>query len=160
MLAPHRRGPRWALRLARPLIAMLDSNNPQACLTRHSTISASLRSVRKTLPIVPISTYKIEDGGGIRGYSSLIIMRHLMQKVAEIEREIQVREGCSTDTSYHPVGCNKCVINGLQSAIPDRRNGSIVPSERINSAHGSCEEPDGYLPCHYFDYIGGTSTGG
>ncbi|KAF8533669.1 hypothetical protein BDD12DRAFT_702439, partial [Trichophaea hybrida] len=53
------------------------------------------------------------DGGGIRGYSNLLILKALMERIAVIE---------------------------------DREHYSIAG-----------ELP---LPCHYFDYIFGTSTGG
>ncbi|OCK91990.1 uncharacterized protein K441DRAFT_463573, partial [Cenococcum geophilum 1.58] len=53
------------------------------------------------------------DGGGVRGYASLLMLRKLMAFVAELEM--------------------KLAGNSLWT---------------------------GYLPCHYFDYIFGTSTGG
>ncbi|KAF8250922.1 hypothetical protein K440DRAFT_517943, partial [Wilcoxina mikolae CBS 423.85] len=60
------------------------------------------------------------DGGGIRGYSSLLIVKRVMQQVAELE--------------------------GADSGI------SIV---------GIASQPQQLpLPCHYFDYIFGSSTGG
>ncbi|KAH8726464.1 acyl transferase/acyl hydrolase/lysophospholipase [Phaeosphaeriaceae sp. PMI808] len=64
------------------------------------------------------------DGGGIRGYSSLLILKQLMHEVAECERRLQKEEG------------------------------PVVGSER----HEFNE--DELLPCHYFDYMYGTSTGG
>ncbi|KAF1937868.1 FabD/lysophospholipase-like protein [Clathrospora elynae] len=64
------------------------------------------------------------DGGGIRGYSSLLIIRQLMHEVAECEQRLQTEEG--------PVpGSERCEFN----------------EEEL-------------LPCHYFDYMYGTSTGG
>ncbi|KAF2135024.1 FabD/lysophospholipase-like protein [Dothidotthia symphoricarpi CBS 119687] len=64
------------------------------------------------------------DGGGIRGYSSLLIVQRLMHEIAECERRLQIEEG------------------------------PVVGSER----HTFNE--DELLPCHYFDYMYGTSTGG
>ncbi|KZM25365.1 uncharacterized protein EKO05_0000583 [Ascochyta rabiei] len=64
------------------------------------------------------------DGGGIRGYSSLIIIQRLMHEVAQCERRLQEEEG--------PVpGSNRREF-----------------------------DEDALLPCHYFDYMYGTSTGG
>ena len=54
------------------------------------------------------------DGGGIRGYSSLLILDALMKRVAHWEKELYNRD----------------------------------------------VDPNQLLPCHYFDYLWGTSTGG
>lgn len=72
------------------------------------------------------------DGGGIRGYSSLIILRALMKEIADIERNHEKPAMSSADTERIP-----------REAIPSRvyREGQ-------------------YLPSHYFDYIAGTSFGG
>jgi len=72
------------------------------------------------------------DGGGIRGYSSLIILRALMNEIADIEQTLEPHAASSAHTDRIPV-----------NQIPDNvlRKGQ-------------------YLPCHYFDYIAGTSVGG
>jgi len=72
------------------------------------------------------------DGGGIRGYSSLIILRALMQEIQRIEQSLEPRATASTQTDRIP-----------RDQIPDDvfREGQ-------------------YFPCHYFDYIAGTSVGG
>jgi len=72
------------------------------------------------------------DGGGIKGYSSLIILRVLMQEIASIEQSLEPHAHSSAHTERIP-----------SDTIPDHvlRNGQ-------------------YLPCHYFDYIAGTSVGG
>jgi patatin-like phospholipase/acyl hydrolase len=64
------------------------------------------------------------DGGGIRGYASLIILQRLMHEIAECEKRLVDEEG----------------------PVPD--------SERMTF------NEDELLPCHYFDYMYGTSTGG
>jgi hypothetical protein len=64
------------------------------------------------------------DGGGIRGYSSLLIIQRLMHEIAKAERQIQKEEGP--------------VEGGEQREFNE----------------------DELLPCHYFDYMYGTSTGG
>jgi len=68
-----------------------------------------------------------EDGGGIQGYSSLLILKALMTKIRDLE-EAEARR-----VSGQSNGRN----------IPARINTRPLPS-----------------PCHYFDYIFGTSTGG
>ena len=67
------------------------------------------------------------DGGGIRGYASLLLLQELMGKVEKKETEQDAKTTSSSDSPY---------------------------IESDDSSRSS------YLPCHYFDYIGGTSTGG
>ncbi|KAI1303287.1 acyl transferase/acyl hydrolase/lysophospholipase [Xylaria venustula] len=74
------------------------------------------------------------DGGGVRGYWSLLVLQHLMLLIQTFERE----EDGKTRSSFHP--CEK-PINVSQ--LPNLNNLDNTP----------------FLPCHYFDYIGGTSTG-
>lgn len=75
------------------------------------------------------------DGGGIRGYSSLLILRALMKAIGEIERNWP---SDPAESSYHPLE-----PPNLDSDKDTERN--------IASP---------WLPCHYFDYMAGTSTGG
>lgn len=72
------------------------------------------------------------DGGGIRGYSSLIILRALMNEIALVEQTLEP--------------------HALSSAHTDRIDPDIIPDEVLRKGQ--------YLPCHYFDYIAGTSVGG
>ena len=62
------------------------------------------------------------DGGGIRGYSSLLILKKLMSEVAQLENKFEAME-------------------------------------RPRAERRSFKEDD-LLPCHYFDFMYGTSTGG
>ncbi|KAI9652836.1 MAG: hypothetical protein M1831_006361 [Alyxoria varia] len=61
------------------------------------------------------------DGGGIRGYSSLLILQALMHRIHVWEERLQSEHESSSDP------------------VPDERD---------------------LLPCHYFDFMYGTSTGG
>jgi hypothetical protein len=77
------------------------------------------------------------DGGGIRGYYSLLHLEKLMEWCKTIELEMDRVENVTHESglgsSFAPCG--------------EPRNVSHMPTY----TH--------YLPCHYFDYIGGTSTG-
>ena len=77
------------------------------------------------------------DGGGIRGYLELLVLKTLMEYVGEAEEELD----SEARHSYHPESGPENVRQALSNG------GQIDPARR-------------YLPCHYFDYIGGSSTGG
>lgn len=85
------------------------------------------------------------DGGGIRGYSSLLILRALMEAIGEIEREWP---SDPAESSFHP----------LKSPSVDSDVLHRYP--RINTKHTERIATSPWLPCHYFDYMAGTSTGG
>ncbi|KAK4219955.1 patatin-like phospholipase-domain-containing protein [Rhypophila decipiens] len=72
------------------------------------------------------------DGGGIRGYSSLVILRAIMTEIAHIEQSLEPHAASSAHT--------------------DRIPATQIPPEVYREGE--------YLPCHYFDYIAGTSVGG
>ena len=74
------------------------------------------------------------DGGGVRGYSSLLILQELMGIVADLERSTDPK---ATSSAYSRLG-NK--------DLPP------ISNDTKSTSH--------YLPCHYFNYIAGTSTGG
>lgn len=78
------------------------------------------------------------DGGGVRNFSSLLILRELMRVVGECERLMNQE---AKSSAYSP----------LVNCLPDE---GPSPLKR-----GPISVP-GYLPCHYFDYVSGTSTGG
>lgn len=78
------------------------------------------------------------DGGGVRNFSSLLILRELMRAVGEQERRTNPDAKAS---AYSP----------LVNCLPD---------EGPTPVTGSARSAPGYLPCHYFDYVSGTSTGG
>ncbi|KAK4207027.1 calcium-independent phospholipase A2-gamma [Rhypophila decipiens] len=74
------------------------------------------------------------DGGGVRGYSSLLILKRIMEEIKRIELE-------------HDPAAKSSAYYGWQG--PQSPDGGDPPTS------------DGvYLPCHYFDYMAGTSTGG
>jgi len=108
------------------------------------------------------------DGGGIRGYSSLLILKELMTVVERIEKA----EDASVESSYDPLPYISPPNNRL-SKKPSRKittfvNGSGGPRKDTATANGNGTAPQPtpqqarskFLPCHYFDFVGGTSTGG
>jgi hypothetical protein len=79
------------------------------------------------------------DGGGIRGYSSLLILQALMQEIETLERAASAAAHTSADSPL--IGLDR------SQAEPLKPESKRKPSSE-------------FLPCHYFDYIAGTSTGG
>ncbi|TKA51529.1 hypothetical protein B0A55_13758 [Friedmanniomyces simplex] len=69
------------------------------------------------------------DGGGIRGYSSLLILKALMHDVWLWEQKLQ-------DEKSH----RESVVSAPSARLP--------------------VDEDALLPCHYFDFMFGTSSGG
>ncbi|CAM1502760.1 Fc.00g075360.m01.CDS01 [Cosmosporella sp. VM-42] len=80
------------------------------------------------------------DGGGVRGYSSLLILKRLMMRIQEIELA-------------PPDG----QIPAHYSRIYPWMGNEFYEENEIGK-QSACL--DNFLPCHYFDYISGTSTGG
>lgn len=78
------------------------------------------------------------DGGGVRNFSSLLILQELMRAVGEYERRMSPD---ARSSAYSPL------VNCL-------------PNEGTTPSVGGTGSVLGYLPCHYFDYVSGTSTGG
>ena len=78
------------------------------------------------------------DGGGVRSFSSLLILQELMGAVEEYERRINPEARSSADSP-------------LVNCLPDKQPSRSASDPRSVSR---------YLPCHYFDYVSGTSTGG
>lgn len=75
------------------------------------------------------------DGGGIRGYSSLLMVQQLMHEIAEWERKLEMEEAAEAATR--------------------RKDGTSTPPFEPRTFN-----EDELLPCHYFDFMYGTSTGG
>ena len=76
------------------------------------------------------------DGGGVRGLSTLLILRELMEEIGAIERRASPKAKTS---AYSPL------VDCLREGSSDQPGAKSDPR---------------YFPCHYFDYICGASTGG
>ena len=73
---------------------------------------------------------EFSDGGGVRVYSSLLILKEIMETIIRCEKSYldePIETAGPAESSYHP----------------------LIP-----------HKADVWLPCHYFDYIGGTGSGG
>jgi hypothetical protein len=71
-----------------------------------------------------------------------------MQIVGEIERStpptVLSKYENTVSSSFHPGEYRRCVNN--------KEDGNV----KVKDPENACR----FIPCHYFDYIGGTSTGG
>ncbi|KAF2711328.1 FabD/lysophospholipase-like protein [Pleomassaria siparia CBS 279.74] len=103
--------------MSRPLSIMTTGTNASTTAGRAWTVDVDEENAWEDLILTL-------DGGGIRGYASLLILKQLMHEVAECEKRFQIAEG------------------------------PVVGSKR------NTFDEDKLLPCHYFDYMYGTSTGG
>ena len=85
------------------------------------------------------------DGGGIRGYSTLLLLRALMDEIGKVER---AENSKARSSAYSPfVDCST------------EEDCDPFPSSRIDDKALE-KKRSAYRPCHYFDYIGGSSSGG
>lgn len=141
-----------------------------------------------------------QDGGGIRGYSSLLVIQKLMDYIVAEELEQHKRDGSYENgneelfqaerfSSYDPLPfpSDPSVIESSDSdddlkeieyedfiirrwlskrrkakfeSIRERTSGSEMNGEKGNHRAVARTLRSKYLPCHYFDYMCGTSTGG
>lgn len=91
------------------------------------------------------------DGGGIRGYGALLILRALMDKIGEEEKRLDPNIKSSfAPHDYKP--------------MPKKTSGPLDDSEIDDDVVATTTQglPNSslFLPCHYFTYAAGTSTGG
>ncbi|KAM0794634.1 acyl transferase/acyl hydrolase/lysophospholipase [Usnea florida] len=94
------------------------------------------------------------DGGGIRGYGSLLMLQALMEKIAIEERRIDP----TIESSFSP-----CIYKPTRVGFstPFSKNGKSFEASRVTETNSNGLSDDSlFLPCHYFDYGAGTSTGG
>ncbi|KAI9712378.1 MAG: hypothetical protein M1820_001591 [Bogoriella megaspora] len=92
------------------------------------------------------------DGGGVRGIWSLMALEKLMEWIA-IEEIEQSGSDTPVQHSFHPEPFPGHVSHG-----PFDKGGDGRHPEKA-SEYETWKESRKYLPCHYFDIIGGSSTG-
>ena len=124
------------------------------------------------------------DGGGIRGYSSLWILKALMREVWEWEQRLDKEDeenedvartdspeeeraeaGAGAlrndddpegDTNDDKVSSDQLQRTTTKSAVDHMQDDRLVSKATKQKAMSE----DELLPCHYFDFMYGTSTGG
>ncbi|KAL9118960.1 MAG: hypothetical protein Q9187_004487, partial [Circinaria calcarea] len=92
------------------------------------------------------------DGGGIRGYWSLLALQKLMGYIAEKEEN----EDDGTLHSFSPEGWPDNVSQVPRTQEEKRQIAAANTPEDKCRAYSNTRR---YLPCHYFDHICGSSTG-
>lgn len=101
------------------------------------------------------------DGGRLRGYSALLVLKMLMAEISEIESEDDSawRKDLRPWKDANPTISIIRRSSSYSSQFSDR----VVDSMRRRSTSPLRNEKrymEIYLPCHYFDYITGIGTGG
>ena len=102
------------------------------------------------------------DGGGIRGYGSLLILQDLMNKIGNLEKDLDK----TTESSFSPCDYKSTVAEpastsgGSANPLPldptePTAIDAVGPTESHNLPNSAL-----FLPCHYFNYAAGSSTGG
>ena len=97
------------------------------------------------------------DGGGIRGYGSLLILQDLMNKVGEEEKRLQDIRSSFAPYKWKPLRSRRKLTNGEPERHPSN---NLSPAALNHDVPPPTQNSSLFLPCHYFTYIAGTSTGG
>ena len=92
------------------------------------------------------------DGGGIRGYWSLLALEKLMEFIAEAEEKWDAKIYHSFYPQKWPKDVSQIPLTDEQQSRSDE-----LTSEEDKARLLPCARR--YLPCHYFDNICGSSTG-
>ena len=98
----------------------------------------------------------MKDGGGVRGFAALLILKRLMETIGEIE----TGNDDPHNSSFHPHWSNSNQSEPPGAPSPPQSTAVEEPTDSLTGGLAQPRQLTGYLPCHYFDYIFGTSTGG
>ncbi|KAF7537441.1 hypothetical protein G7054_g3728 [Neopestalotiopsis clavispora] len=90
------------------------------------------------------------DGGGIRGLSSLYIIREIM---VEIDKEVRKHEPQSRASAHSTLS-----VSPLKS-VTEAEHSTVHKNPELEDGDDGVRE-NLPLPCRYFDFMVGTSTGG
>ncbi|EAA31103.2 hypothetical protein GE21DRAFT_8625 [Neurospora crassa] len=147
--------------------------------TLHSSLSSRLQLHVTTTPWATRNILTL-DGGGIKGYSSLILLRTLMHEIAALEQSLHPPAFCSADPTgnenYYFTESDEAEDRHFYSGVGTEMGMEMLDCERagklrkgkrkVQVGELKVDVPQGtmrqgeYLPSHYFDYIAGTSVGG
>lgn len=116
---------------------------PEPILRRADTIAT--RNKAKQHPWAPIVLSL--DGGGIKGLSELLILLKIMNRIEEL-----IVEGTNGETTAEEA------VRSHQGRVPDKKQAKKA-TIRDDELFAFSKEP-GLLPCYFFDFMVGTSTGG
>lgn len=116
-------------------------------------LSSALVSVGNDKKITKYADF-ITDGGGIRGYGSLLILRALIEKVGIEERRINP----AIKSSFSPCMYKPTKVGFSTPCTEDVESFEVNVVTETNPS--GLSDDSLFLPCHYFDYGAGTSTGG
>lgn len=125
------------------------------------------------------------DGGGIRGYSSLLILKALMHEIWKWEQRLDQEDGeedveiamadSPTEERHEAgAGASRDDSNAKAETARDDSAADQLQLKKTKSAFDHVQDDqlaskttkakalleDELLPCHYFDFMYGTSTGG
>ncbi|KAK8151682.1 acyl transferase/acyl hydrolase/lysophospholipase [Phyllosticta citrichinensis] len=111
------------------------------------------------------------DGGGIKGYSQLLIKKRLMYRIEQIERGLVPGQDVSDPDPKRPqyYAPNNSSEDYRWNPTPlaplsQRQARALEPAETladsVNKTFSGDYEATAFKPHHYFDYCVGTSTGG
>ena len=101
-------------------------------------------------------TNKSADGGGIRGYGSLLILQDLMNKIGDLEKSLG---GPEAESSFAPRDYRP-TDTGSTTSLRSGPTSPVEPDEVGPTPTNGLPNSSLFLPCHYFNYAAGTSTGG
>ncbi|KAL9109011.1 MAG: hypothetical protein Q9227_006251 [Pyrenula ochraceoflavens] len=100
----------------------------------------------------------LSDGGGVRGYWTLLVLNHLIGQIARIEQKLDENAPVdeSASHSFHPEKYPKSVSRNI--SVTERQRLSEAEAQDADEAQ-ALHPSRRYLVCHYFDYVCGSSTG-
>ncbi|KAL9099785.1 MAG: hypothetical protein Q9163_004758 [Psora crenata] len=129
----------------------VDASQPGHSIRRHSTIDTNWSESFEDTAVWDRKAILSLDGGGIRGYSELLILQELMRVIGKLEKTRPpgpTKCDGPAESSFHP-------LHPTPSMATD--TASCHSAEKIQT---QATDSSAWLPCHYFDYMAGTSTGG
>ena len=96
----------------------------------------------------------LQDGGGIRGYWSLRVLKRLMEAIGEEEQRLadEWNEGLPSDSPLRQTH--------VDSFCPQDCPPNLTHVANDDGTHEPLQDDQKFLPVHYFDMICGSSTGG